>query len=59
MCMKKEKVIDTVNDLPQEFELEELLEKLVFLEKIENGIKQLDSNQVILHESVKDIAKKW
>ena len=57
--MKREKVIDTVNNLPQEFELEELLEKLILVEKVENGLKQLESNQVIPHERVKEIAKKW
>ena len=57
--MKREKVIDTVNNLPQEFELDELLEKLILVEKVENGLKQLESNQVIPHEQVKEIAKKW
>ena len=59
MNMKREKVIDTVNELPQEFELEELLEKLVFVEKVESGLKQLESGQVISHERVKEIVKKW
>ena len=57
--MKKEKVIDTVNDLPQEFELDELLEKLIFVEKIEDGLKQLEAGQVISHDTVKEIVKKW
>ena len=57
--MKREKVIDTVNDLPQEFELEELLEKLVFVEKVENGLKQIETGQVITHDSLKEMAKKW
>ena len=57
--MKREKVIDAVNNLPQEFELDELLEKLILVEKVENGLKQLESNQVVPHEQVKEIAKKW
>ena len=55
--MKREKVIDTVNNLPQEFELDELVEKLILVEKVENGLKQLESNQVVPHEQVKEIAK--
>jgi hypothetical protein len=57
--MKREKVIDTVNDLPQEFELEELLEKLVFVEKVESGLKQVETGQTISHDQVKEIVKKW
>ncbi|MCW3092876.1 MAG: hypothetical protein JWP81_3945 [Ferruginibacter sp.] len=57
--MKREKVIDTVNDLPQEFELEELHEKLVFVEKIENGLKQVETGQVITHDTLKEMVKKW
>ena len=57
--MKREKVIDTVNNLPQEFELDELIEKLILVEKVENGLKQLESNQFVHHEQVKEMAKKW
>ena len=57
--MKREKVIDTVNDLPQEFALEELLEKLVFVEKVESGLKQVETGQTISHDQVKEIVKKW
>lgn len=57
--MKKEKALDTVNDLPQEFELEELLEKLIFVEKVESGLKQLETGQVVSHSSLKEMVKKW
>ena len=29
--------MDTIKDIPREFELEDLIEKLVFVEKIEKG----------------------
>ena len=32
--MKKDKVLETVNDLPQEFELELLIQKLIFIDSI-------------------------
>jgi hypothetical protein len=57
--MKRDKAIEAIKDLPQEFELEELLEKLIFVEKVENGLKQLKTDQVVSHDSVKEIAKKW
>ena len=57
--MKREKVIATVNALPQEFEMEDLLEKLIFVEKIENGLRQLDSGLVVPNDAIKEIIKKW
>ena len=35
--MKKGTVIDTMNDLPEKFELDELIEKLLLVEKVEKG----------------------
>lgn len=57
--MKKEKALDAVNDLPQEFELEELIEKLILVEKVESGLKQLDEGKVITHNDLKETAGKW
>ena len=57
--MKREKAIDTVKELPQEFELEELMEKLVFIDKIEKGLKQADQGKVTTHEKVKELRRKW
>jgi predicted transcriptional regulator len=51
--MKRDKVIETVNDLPQEFELDELIERLIFAEKVEKGLKQADEGKVVPHEDVK------
>jgi hypothetical protein len=39
--MKREKVIDAVKELPQEFDLEELADTLIFVEKVEQGLSQL------------------
>ena len=57
--MNREKVIDTVKELPQEFELEELIDKLVFVEKIEKGLQQAREGKVTPHEEVKEVVKKW
>ena len=57
--MKRDKAIETVMELPNEFDLEELMEKLAFVEKVEKGLKQLDEGKTISHETVKEITKKW
>ena len=57
--MKKETVIDTVNELPDKFELEELIEKLLFVESVEKGLQQLDKGESKPHAEVKKIIDEW
>lgn len=57
--MKREKVMDAVKEFPEEFELEDLIEKLVFVEKVEKGLNQLRKGETVSHEKVRDIVKKW
>ena len=57
--MKKEKVLETVQDLPNEFDLDQLIEKLVFMEKIEKGLAQLDEGKTKSHDFVKQVSKTW
>ena len=57
--MKKVDAIDVINDLPSEFDLELLIEKLIFIDKVEEGLKQLENNQTTSNEEVKKLIKKW
>lgn len=57
--MKREKVVETVNEFPQEFELEEFIERLVFVEKIEKGLQQIKEGKTLSHKQVKETVKKW
>lgn len=57
--MKRDTAINTINNFPQEFELEDLLEKLIFKEKVEQGLEQLEKGKTIPHEKVTEIVKKW
>ncbi|WP_276372102.1 hypothetical protein [Chryseolinea sp. H1M3-3] len=57
--MKRDKALETIKEFPQEFELEELIERLIFVEKVEKGLQQLDNGKTIPHDQVKEIAKKW
>lgn len=57
--MKKSKAIEAINELPQEFDLDELIEKLVFVEKVEQGLEQLKEGKTLPHDQVKELTKKW
>lgn len=57
--MKKEKVIEVIEAMPQNFELDALFEKLIFIEKVEEGLKDADEGRTISHEEVEKISKGW
>ena len=57
--MKRDKAIDTIKELPKEFEVETLIDKLIFVEKVEQGLAQLKKGKTVTHEKVKEIVKKW
>jgi hypothetical protein len=43
--MKRDKVIELIKELPQEFELETLIERLIFIDKVEHGLKQIEDGE--------------
>lgn len=55
----KEKVVQAVQDLPDNASYEDAMERLLFLAKIERGIQQADSGQTIAHDQVKQRMAKW
>jgi predicted transcriptional regulator len=55
----KEKVIRAVNDLPDDASIEDAMERLLLLAKIERGIAQADAGQAIPHSKVKERMAKW
>jgi hypothetical protein len=57
--MNREKLIAVVKEFPDEFDLDELMGKLVFIEKVEMGLKQLDEGKTVPHEKVKEMVKGW
>lgn len=51
--MKKNVVIDTLNSFEDEFDAEKLIEKLLFIEKIERGLKDVEEGKVLEYTEVK------
>ncbi len=57
--MKRDKAIEIINKLPSEFDLDELIEKLIFIDKVEKGNYQIKEGKTKTHQEVKELAKKW
>jgi hypothetical protein len=49
----KQRVLDAIEKLPADATVEDAIEQLVFLAKIERGIAQLDAGKGLSHAQVK------
>jgi hypothetical protein len=55
----KEQVLKAIQELPQDATLEDAMERLYLLYKVERGIKQADAGQKISQEEAKKRMNKW
>ena len=57
--IKKEKVEETLKLLPDEFSVDELLDRLLVIEKIERGLEASEKGNVYSVDEAKEKLKKW
>lgn len=58
--MNKNKVIKTLEKLPNEFSTEELIDRLLFVEKVEQGLKDVEDGKIISLDTAKErFNAKW
>jgi predicted transcriptional regulator len=50
----KEKLIKVVQDLPDDASIEEVMERLLFVAKVEKGLQQADKGQTLSHDDIKE-----
>lgn len=55
----KEKLKSTLTDFPDEFSIDELIERLILIEKIELGNQQSLNNDVISDVELDQEIEKW
>ena len=49
----KQRIIHALDDLPDDATVEQAIERLYFLAKVEKGLAQLDNGESLSHEEVK------
>ena len=49
----KQLLRDTVDKLPADASVEEAMERLYFLSKVERGLEQADAGKILTHEEVR------
>jgi hypothetical protein len=52
-------LLETMKTLPFEFEIEDLFERVILINNIEEGIKDADSGKVIEMAELENRAKLW
>lgn len=55
----KANVLESLKDIPEEFSLDELIDKLIFIQKVEEGLAQSNRGEVHTEEEAKAMLKKW
>lgn len=55
--MTRETVNQAISSLPQNFDLDALVERLIFIEKVEEGLAQLDRGESKTQEEVEHLVK--
>ena len=49
----KNRILEALRDLPPDASVDDAIERLVFLARIEEGLAQLDAGEGVAHEDVK------
>lgn len=57
--LKKSNVLKTLTKFPEHFSVDELVEKMILLDKIEKGLQQADKDQVISDEELDKKIEEW
>ena len=57
--LTRTQVFNTVEKLPERFSIDQLINKLVFIDKVEKGFEQSKSGSVNTKEQTKQKLSKW
>ncbi len=57
--LQKSKVLETLEDLPDRFSMDELFEKMYVIEKIERGLEEMSNGETISEEELDKEIDSW
>ncbi|MBS3771990.1 MAG: hypothetical protein KGY70_08295 [Bacteroidales bacterium] len=57
--LTKSKLKKSLENLPESFSIDELIDQLIFIEKVEEGLDQSNKGEVVSNEDVRKIIDKW
>jgi len=59
VVLTKEQMLKAIQDLPDDASVDEAVERLYFLEKIERGIAEADAGRTVSHEEALRRLSRW
>ena len=57
--ISKEKLLKSLEEMPEHINIDELLDKVLFIQKVEEGLLQSAEGHVTSHELVKNEMRQW
>jgi predicted transcriptional regulator len=58
--MRKTQILETLESLPEEFTIDELVDKLIIIERINKGLRDIEEGKSMSHEEAKKkVMGKW
>ena len=57
--LTKDKLSKAAKNLPDSFTIDDLIDQLIFIEKVEEGIQQSEEGKVVSNDDVKKMIDKW
>ena len=57
--LTKQKLKEQIDKFPDEFSIEELVERLILIEKVENGMNQSERGEIISDADLDNEVEKW
>lgn len=55
----KEKLQEHISKLPDQINIDDLIDKLVFIDKLESRIQESNNNETITDEELENETEKW
>jgi hypothetical protein len=59
IMINKQEILEVISQLPDKVNLEEVIEALYVLAKMQQGMKDIKKGQLITHEELKKEVKRW
>lgn len=57
--LTKKKLSNSIRTLPDSFSIDELIDRLIFMEKVEEGLRDSEDCKVTSNEDVKSLINQW
>ena len=57
--LTKQRIKETIDTLPEGFTLEDVIEKLIVIDKIDKGLQDIKNGKTFTEDEVKEITSKW